>query len=383
MENINHSHFLAISFGGSKISVAILDSTGIELICKSPRIEWKVDPRWDKGRPLESLIDLITDIVVGLSENPKVDVALIEKVGIAWPGPGNYSKGLLSATFIPECRESVPIHSLLVMSLRNRLQRLPETLTIVSRLDVNVRAYGEIFLPEGGFCNNTNEGYNNGIVLNIATGIAGAIVKNRSVLKELKGLGENYGQWGRFLFMNKSNGRWRWRPETEGGIGPHDEATEVRLTDLLGGPAIYRNFVIRLKNSKEFLSCFECMISSDILERLLTNDTERDIELERKCLGLITEAYLSGVDHMCAFVTELAMQTGGALACLREVLGEEMFGKKIVFTGGIGELFATPQFPDRPDLFMEEVSGVLNDKELCLMRSKVGLDAELIGCACI
>lgn len=235
-------------------------------------------------------------------------------------------------------------------------------------------------MPGGGFHRSDAHQPENGLVLNIATGIAGAVIETAQVLDECMGLGENYGQWGRFLFMNKANGDWTWRPTSDGSVGLHDPRREVRFTELCGGPAVFKRYREKAQEDRSLLEELEAFVGSEKPDTIFSAGPHRNVELERTTLQAITKASLQNMGPARSFALEIAHQVGGALACLQDVLGQQRVGTKIVITGGVGEKFAAPQDPETDDFFIGEIARRVGNGNVSIMRSVVGLDAELVGC---
>ncbi len=132
---------IAISFGGTKVAVAIVGE-GPRIINQTDRIEWRNEPVWKPEAPLESLLALVTSHAKQLLQEADLTIENVNLIGIAWPGPVRYSEGMLTATFIPGCTTLQPIHQLLLNEFRVQFGSPLAHLKIVSCLDVNARAQG-------------------------------------------------------------------------------------------------------------------------------------------------------------------------------------------------------------------------------------------------
>jgi hypothetical protein len=213
-------------------------------------------------------------------------------------------------------------------------------------------------------------------MLNIATGIAGAIVKEGDVLSTFCTLGETYGQWGRYLFKNKNTGKWVWKPTEDGSIPEYEDENEVRFTDLCGGPAITRRFATLARSGHQLPPDLASILMA------LPNAEQRDVKVEKELLQKITQNAYHGPGVVRGFVQEVGVDIGGALRCLLNALGEEILGQKLVLAGGIGEFWgAPPQESDRTDILLAAIQPVLKRPNVSIVRSTVGLDAELVGFA--
>jgi predicted NBD/HSP70 family sugar kinase len=366
---------IAISFGGTKIALAIVGSGENPIICQTDRIEWCDDPMWRPEDPLESLLDLVVNHADKLLQKANIEIENVALVGIAWPGPGHYSEGMLEATFIPGCTTLQPVHQLLLKQFCARFGPSAERLQIISCLDVNARARGETRMPSGAFYAAEGRLKVSGIMLNIATGIAGAIVKEGNVLSTFCTLGETYGQWGRYLFKNKNTGKWVWKPTEDGSIPEYEDENEVRFTDLCGGPALTRRFATLAPSAQQ--------LPPDLASILNTlKPPQRDLKVEKALLKQITQNAYRENGMVRTFVQEVGVDIGSALRCLLNALGEEIIGQKLVLAGGIGEFFgAPPQESDRTDILLAAIQSVLKKTNVSIVRTTVGLDAELVGFA--
>jgi len=362
---------LSISFGGTNIAVGLADKGAKRLLAKSGPLVWRGDPRWDTERALDSLIRLVVDECAGLLSQ---EMARPETVGVAWPGPGRYAEGMLAATFIPGCLNMTDLRSPLSDALTSAGWAAPR---IAFGLGVSARAYGELYLPKGHFF--AGNPSRSGIVLNMATGIAGAIVRNGEVVREHDAGGENYGQWGRFLFKDSQTRNWSWRPSADGRIGDHDPDREVRFTELCGGPAIFRRFVARMKEDASLQANFASALGTSLFKDVSALSVSRDTRLEKQVLAYVNQPAARGHRAVRDFVVEIAHDTAGALLCLRETFDRD-FGDQVVLTGGVGSRFGDGT-PD--DLFLNELRSAFLKAgfDTAIVRTLVGLDAELLGCA--
>jgi hypothetical protein len=231
----------------------------------------------------------------------------------------------------------------------------------------------------GAFYTTEERSRPSGIVLNIATGIAGAIVSEGNVLSTFGPLGETYGQWGRYLFKNRNTGRWVWKPTEDGSIAEHD-ANDIRFTELCGGPALARRFADQccalVRAGQQLPPDF-----ASTPNEFPTNRVQRDLQAEKALLIRMTQAAYDNDDVARSFVEEVGMEIGDALRCLHDAIGEATFGSKLVLTGGIGEFFGTPPQAGQPDILLTAIQSVLQEPDVRIVRSALGLDAEFIGFA--
>jgi len=243
---------------------------------------------------------------------------------------------------------------------------------IRSALDVVVRAFGESVTPAGAF---SGSPCTPGIELNVATGIAAAIVERSGPMMSHPVLGETYGQWGRYLFLDPRHRLWQWIPTENGSIPEHDPSL-VRFTDRCGGPALARRFIAEWRNRFTPGEPTPSVLK-EMLERFPKSAEDRDVELEKRVLSLITQRMHNGDPIATAFGLAAAREIGSALQCAIHALSLDV--KKIVIAGGVGENFALPRH-GHPDEFLRVVRGELAGAvEVC--RSEISLDAEFLGFA--
>lgn len=334
---------VGISFGGSKVAVGLVDVHKKTIIAQSPRIEWASEFRFDLANPAHSLSLILADEIGLLAEQAKLSVRTIESVGVAWPGPGRYSCGIVEATFVPGFHEPRQLWPLLQHAFQGRLGPDWRVKNWCVRLDACAGAFGEAY-HTGGQLRDCRAG----CLINIATGIAGALVRDGRPVLSHDEFGEAYGQFGRFLI--RSRGNWEWRPTKDGRI-PSLAGADVRFTDLCGGPALAR----RLRG-KPLLP--------------------RNVTLERQMLANVTLQAANGNGDAMAFLDEVGCDIGEALACLNNAIGPF---ETVVLAGGVGGNLGRPPSDQTPDLLLQAIKKASRIPEVLVSRSSLGLTAELIG----
>lgn len=357
---------LAVSFGGTKIAAALVDLTRYEIIRQSDRVEWR-DFASDTG----GIIALCGDIAGSLLDSADLSPRQVRRVGIAWPGPGKYSLGIVTASFVFGFERPRSIFELLGCHFRGRFGAdwRPDIWTV--QLDASARARGELVCQEGVLKHQSS-----GTLLNIATGIAGAFTHKGVVLREIDDLGETYGQWGRFLVWRRKVENWEWRPTLDGSVPVFNPETEVRFTALCGGPALARRFATEYSKSK---SSSEGS-SMARLCNLLLSEPRRDVSIERQLLKNITLSAGAGDDLALEFVANTGEFIGSAIQCMSTAVGAERMGSRIVLTGGVGELLGRALVPDGgDDVLLSAAHRALGRADTEWMRSRIGLSAELVG----
>jgi hypothetical protein len=358
---------VSISFGGTKIAVALVDRAARHILVQSERIEWR-----NLANNTQSICALVADTTKVLLRSLQMNVRDIGVVGIAWPGPGQYSVGEVQATFVPGFEVPKNVFALLDLAFKKELGSPLTPNEWRCYLDVAARARGELLIPEGAWASGDSK---SGFLVNIATGVAGALVRNRELVTRLPDLGETYGQWGRFLVCNRTSGVWQWRPTADGSVPYVDRKTEARLTEICGGPALAHEFSSLYAEASGLFDPDLCQLSSDLRKAFA-----RPVETELRLLRSITEHSRTGNEAAARFVQRAGISIGAAIRCLRLSLRLDVLDSCVVLTGGVGENFGRPSdgVPD-PDLLLVAASSAFGDASTRWTRSRLGLSAELLG----
>ena len=368
---------LAISFGGSKIALGLVASRTPDLIAQSGRVEWRPRLKSLGEFSAGSLLNLVVLEAAGLLNAAGATFEEIELVGCAWPGPGRYSQGLVSATFLPGFEEPQDLHSMLRSRFATRFGPAAGTVPMLTLLDASARARGELLVSGGAF-GPRSPGKPNGLLVNIATGIAGAIVRRGEVLTELDGYGETYGLWGRYLFRDLAWSIWTWRGTEDGSVPQYEPGEEVRFTEFCGGPALARAYAriwVHHAGSADLRDPGRKPILT------LARSPERDPQAEKQVLEEVTLLASRGVPLAKDFVDRAGTEIGLALRALRAKVSAEVVDETIVLGGGIGEFFGkAPRGEAAPDPFLAAAQSALGVGTPCIVRSTAGIRAELIGC---
>jgi hypothetical protein len=217
-----------------------------------------------------------------------------------------------------------------------------------------------------------------GLLVNWATGIAGAIVIDQKAIRCHPLIGENYGQFGRFLFYNCLTRSWIWRATPDGSVSPHPHE-EVRWSVLAAGPYLVRRFA-----KTWFEGDGVAPDVSESVTRALCHhaaiDASRDVAHEIAVLRWISLDAVASPEGLAArFVSEVGSETGGALAALLKVFQSESIAR-VVLAGGVGENFGRADGRSE-DLFLSKVSNALEGFPVIVVRAVLGIDAEFLGLA--
>jgi len=351
---------LSISIGGTNAqsSLVFLDTPALSRV--SPRWQWARDPAIEVHGLLRGVVEQSLDLMRAVG----IGWAELGSISIAWPGPGR--DGMFEATFIPGCEMRQPVANMLRSLLAERHGVDCAIPTVNVYLDALARSAGETW-NGGGL-----RGADRGLLINIATGIAGGLVLDGQVVLAHSELGEYYGQFGRYLILDTSTERWSWRPTTDGSV-PSLGKTEVRWTRLSAGPALAPRVARWLQEHGHALP----PTPKPGLE--LFGDA-RNARTERALLELITKAALSKPSGPAGvFADAVASEWAGAICCLLE--GLRLDGAvRIVLAGGVGENLFLPLFGER-DLWLNCLSAKIGRKDVQLSRSTLGVNAEITGLA--
>src|SRR5206468_28202 len=155
-----------------------------------------------------------------------------------------------------------------------------------------------------------------GILINLATGIAGAVIFRGRVLLSHPSLGAAYGQFGRFLIFDLQTRKWDWRPTTDGSVPVHS-SREVRWTRYSAGPALARRIADWCVEHRIEFEEPSVRASLDYFRR---GSSERHIVHEATVLRLSnTPAYYSPDGPLAPLARHLVRELASALRRLLEV----------------------------------------------------------------
>lgn len=363
------AHHLALSFGGTKLAAALFDQFG-EPLRLSPRLEWRQHPAFVAEHSGRTVVRLAWRLCRDLMKAERIDLRSVNRVGFAWPGPGAYRQGRVSATFIPGFEQPRSLFDLFAETIAEECESAH--LRYTCYLDAVARAIGETVLSTGIFYRWRPEENDCALLLNVATGIAGAVVTSGGVLREHAAWGETYGQWGRYLFNDRVMGNWRWQPTIDGRIVSPVPNGTTRFTALCGGPAVARRWAqIMVAEMRDIEPA-----SRSLARRYLAADS-RDTATEYQLLSGLTSAVHAGEPSATACVQETGRSIGGAIRCLVEHLPLPGV-RRLALAGGIGENLAVP-VPGQRDILIEAIAAEMRSPDIEVVRCQNGLRSELRG----
>jgi predicted NBD/HSP70 family sugar kinase len=341
--------YVAISVGGTKLAWGFL--AGDRLVYESGKLAWQDLMAGAGGAPparvLEMLAAKTRELLAAQGLEPS-------GVGLAWPGPGDYEQGIVSATFLPGF-EAFPLKA----ALGEVLARVfGKSLPVTLMLDAVADLLGELRLPEGGL-----HGRTDGMVLNLATGVAAGLLADKHIVTAdpSRGIAAGLGQLGRHLIRG-ADGSWDHRPTGNGAVAAHDRAAgELRMTDYLGGPALARR------------------ARHELGDRLAggSEAAARNSHDERRLLQSLSERARAADPAAAGFVQRTAQEIGAAL---RVFLSDyPRFGGRIVLVGGVGENFGLPG-DGAPDLFVQQIDQArAAAADQITVRSRLGVAREFLA----
>src|SRR3712207_2557993 len=90
------SVYVAISVGGTKLAWGFV--AGDRLVYESGKIAWQDLLEGAGAQPPARILEMIAGRTRQLLAEQDLEPS---GVGLAWPGPGDYDRGIVSATFLP------------------------------------------------------------------------------------------------------------------------------------------------------------------------------------------------------------------------------------------------------------------------------------------
>lgn len=362
---------LAVSIGGTKLAFGAVTTEG--LLEMSPRIEWKKILETQNQYNAEGFIDLILDElekIVATLEKKGIPKDKLNEIGIAWPGPGDYQSGIVSATFIPGFNK-YPLKTYLQKKLKERLDITPQVKIL---FDAWADVFGEMA---------QDKTLKNWMYLNIATGIAVGIVKDGKIIDSYEWPGKvkvesGLGSIGRHM-IRLENGSWEYRPTPNGEIASMAKG-EVRMTEWLGGPALAKRLIDVVISKWE---TSKNVVPDDFFEtsakKLKEEVKAKDSAAIRKVLSMICKRAQEKNELALEMIADVGKEIGLALRTFAENFPQESFHNRIILGGGIGENFGKdiPAIKCNSDILiynMIQVSEIAN-----IQRTKMDFRRELLA----
>ncbi len=359
---------LPISVGGTKCELAAVGVESGRFLARSGRVEWV-------GLGVSSFagfVDMVASQLKSLLNVASIQPARVVHIGVAWPGPQVGNDCL--ATFIPGGNTPQPFAALLQAAMAKSVDERFRTVPVTVRLDAIARATGES-LPGGSLFRAPGGPTKAGILVNLATGIAGGIVHG-SPLLSAPGIGENYGQFGRFLFFHRGSETWDWRPSADGTVASHGP-DEIRWTHLSAGPALASRFG-RWAAENGVRAAGAPAEVREAFAHFAAPNALRHTVLERMLLVWITaEANRAPTGPVAEFVCRAGAEIGGALRLLLGVFSAYPIDR-VILAGGVGENFGRADSADC-GVFLDSVRETLARGDCLVARARLGVEAELLG----
>lgn len=263
------NYFIALDVGGSSIKSALVDNLGNIITNISVRDSLA---NKDKNTILKNFIEII-EFHISEGENLGVN---IERVGIAFPGPFDYEKGISLIRGIGK------YESLYNINLKDELETLLPELEFKFKNDAHLYALGECNFREGKI-------FNKLLCICIGTGIGSAFIENKSLLYE----GENIPKEG-WIYNTpfkgsivddyiSTRGLLRIAEESNIVISTGKELYELACNNDKEALNIFKSFG---KNLKEFMELYvkKCNIEAIVIGGNISKAYEFFKEdLERMC----------------------------------------------------------------------------------------------------
>ncbi len=355
---------VCLSLGGTKLEVGALTRGG--RFFSSPPLIWRRDSTFGDcvddpgpGRFCRALAKWVADFL----EQQGFALSDAATLGIPFPGPRKgelWFSNNLTRVFIQG------------VALEREMNRAVTALTgsggprarVV--FDAQCDAGGELYHPDGRLTSFRQGG---ATVLNVATGIAAGFVRDSRVLvtdgdferRISPAYDSGGGQLGRHLWYYPETREWtyHYRPK---GRTPHLPAPAARMTEWLAGPALAARLLHHLgqedlpRRSDWTVSAVTFSrlreVQSEIRRRWLAGEPASSARYLRGIPDALSGAALAWADEVASserpadlasqivdFGREIAVDFAGALRAWMASPGWQLFGGRIVLTGGAGIRF--------------------------------------------
>lgn len=348
-KNSFQTYTIGLSVGGTKIAGAAVFANGTTEAHES--FDWRA--QLGNQATVEDFIQGIVTVVEKIKEqNQSRD---LQRIGLAFPGPGEYDKGYFSPINIP-----LPNQYPIKQVLEERLN-----IPVVTLHDGAASVLGETSVT------GTLPGVDNAMIVIVGTGIGGGVKKNGSHYYGKNSIGEL--GWS----------LWYEKPESIEDeeiyyiyAGEHSYSDFIQKMDhlkslghipveqRLAGPALAKRFVrytlteTNVAKSNDFFQ--ENVI--DLLRQLEAGDASA----EKRVLQKITQGAQKDYYGCYKFIQVVGKELGIALGTYVSSHFEELFVRHIVLVSGVGENFGKGVLNDQgQDLWLESIrQGVLETLSL-------------------
>lgn len=353
-----------LSIGGTKIAVAIVNSSG-EVCWESDRYQWRSDSEdcshRDSAAKREWFISLIlTEIMKAEDYSQRyLKGSLIEQVGISWAGPVSRDGKVMGPNIDGFRFQELSLEERLnegvdlAHILREKLMGFGRKWEVSILNDADAAAI-VAFRQDGN--------RPNGMLVIIGTGIGLGIIMNEKSYFGPEDFICRMGEIGHHLLYNPSENRYFYYGcETKGVI--LEENAPLSLTRRLSGPGVARMFVDRLyvkfhQNLQAIIDYFHHQVQG-LDTRILTKYFQERVlplNIEEQFLKCITENARSGDQFCIDLIKDVGDELGRALGVFIAHFKQEPYVNHIKLAGSMGELFALGVHDKNGrDLFLERI----------------------------
>ncbi|MBU0503939.1 MAG: ROK family protein, partial [Candidatus Omnitrophica bacterium] len=340
---------LGIRASNTKFELGLVNDNG-KVVTNTPAEYWmdyigKAYPETNRG-----VIDTLKVKISEFLESSGLSIADVRRIYVAWGGPVDYAEGLVTSTFLPGFNR---------YPLRKELREAfgKDNVIFVDH-DVVSHLIGEMYSKKGVLYDRSD-----GMLINIGTGIGGAVLRGGRVLRILP---YNYKgkqgeiicglQLGRFMIFN-AEGKVDFRPTKDGDFALVRKG-ETRATDILGGPASARRAV-----EKQVLT-----LSDDAKLDILGKRDNIIVRQEEYILDRINRLSSMGDAKAVHFIRENGLYIGELLNVSVEALGRPEI---VVLGGWIGEHFGKGEIDDPLISSIAEVCDIPVKRSTVAMRELI------------
>jgi dTDP-4-dehydrorhamnose reductase len=370
---------IGISVGGSKFIFGLVDRKGH--VSADSEFNWREKLKGEVTT--EKIETMIMDEISRLLRRFSVYPEQIDQIGIAWPGPVNYNTQLVTATYLPFSG-----HALSDVIQQRFLQQYNHRLQVYAVLDVQADVLGELKDAKGGL-----KGKSNGLVLNIATGIAAGVLKDNQLIDEIDYVSGNgdklhintgFPQVGRHLVRPKNAPtEWEYRPTSDGAVPSFSDKYE-RFSRTCGGPFIAKRFVAslieRLGRSDKMYFTDIPMDLGNIAASLENRENDSSaVDLEGQVLSELTRKAYTDDGFAQEFLSDIGLEIGSAMGVFirsyPNIFNAQNNDLDLILVGGIGENLGNPELlvgvnKYKDDIFLKAVQKGLQNKGVSGVRVK-------------
>jgi predicted NBD/HSP70 family sugar kinase len=362
-----------MSIGGSKIQTRIVDSNAEDIFTLA-EFSWRKfirdEPNWASFDALDKrewFISKVIDQIDFALEQLKADdgdYGELESIGIAWAGPVK-PDGLVIGPNIDGFKfkdlsteeiekEGIDLSTLIKDRIAQKFGH--NNVNVILLNDGDAAAIGNFKRAK----------IDNGLLLNVGTGIGSGIVKNGEVLYSLNGFKDRIGEIGHHIVYQPLYNRYFYYGICSRGK-IIEQINNFTISERLAGPGLVKKFVARLKreyndNSTKIHSYLNSCRGEDEIVfseiELASCDENCDLGplVEKKILRLITCKAIEGDKGTISFISEVGYELGLGIGTFIKEFEREKFVNNIILSGSLGESFGLGLYDALgEDLFLSQL----------------------------